>query len=179
MSQQIDIWIGSHYSQASTKILLLGESVYGSGEPLRDYIPRWINGQHDKTFSNLFQGMHDKKVSSTTLEERKYMWDHIVFYNFVTRLVGKTAKDRPTKEDYQASREPLRSILQSHSPHGVLILGKEQSYYSKPIIDMLGICNVVTYHPAWRFWKPSHLSDAMKQLLQQISSSNGQQAKAL
>lgn len=161
-----DIWVGSYYSSTTPRVLILGESVYGSGEPLRPYLERWIQGKlRDHTFGRIFNAFSASHTSRAAITERRGFWDRVIFYNFVVGTVGPTRKHRPTETAYKASRESLEGVLSEYKPMGVVILGKEQSQYSRKIIEGSGVRYKILPHPAaWgirtelltRGWKELH-----------------------
>ena len=160
-----DIWIGSNYYASAKRVLVLGESTYGSDPPLVDYIPTWIRRQvRDTTFSRIFNAFSGTHTNVATDEEREGFWSKIAFYNFVSRSVGPTRKHRPSDTDYRAAQEPLHSVLQQYAPTGVLILGVEQARYSQPIVRRLGVHSIVTPHPTSYGVSTKVLADAWNRL---------------
>ena len=160
-----DIWIGSNYRAASKRILVLGESTYGSDPALADYIPTWIRREvRDTTFARIFNGFSGAHTSRAKDAEREAFWASVAFYNFVTRSVGPTRKHRPTEADYRAAQAPLEAVLRDYSPTGVIILGTEQAEYSAPVVQRLGIRCVTTRHPTSYGLPTNVLTDAWRQL---------------
>ena len=137
-----NIWIGSAYQTSSPRVLILGESDYGGTDRLERYVPQWLEGApRDPTFSRISN-------SFAASLPRDQFWQEIAFYNFVPGMVGATRKERPTKAMYVQAQVVLPEVLRIIKPDGVLILGKEQSEYSQPVLHELGIAHTISPHPA-------------------------------
>lgn len=161
----IDIWIGSKYDASDKRILVLGESTYGSDPALADYIPMWIRREaRDTTFARIFNAFSGLHTSSADDGSREEFWSKIAFYNFVTRSVGPTREHRPTDADYRLAEAPLEAVLRKILPSGVVILGKGQAQYSEPVMRRLGIASVTAPHPTSYGLRTKILTDAWNQL---------------
>jgi hypothetical protein len=166
-----DIWVGSNYVETNPRMLVLGESVYGSGVPLKEYLPTWIHGaQRDQTFSRVFNALSGVRAASTTVQARQSFWDGVAFYNFVTIVVGALRSSRPTREAYMASRDSLRQVISQYRPHGVLILGKEQAGYSGPVVRETNVPFEVS--PTGFGIKTSWIAKPWKELREKLRATN-------
>lgn len=143
-----EIWIGQDYEVSGKRILVLGESWYGQLESLSDYIPKWAAGKiRDNTFSRIFNAGSGSHTSKAAEHEILQFWNSIAFYNFVVGTVGDTREHRPTKEQYESSKGPLRLVLEGLKPKGVWILGKGQAAYSEQVVRDMRLAYEVVAHP--------------------------------
>lgn len=139
MTHQESIWIGPSYQ--IKRIFILGESWFGdyADDLATDdgYIRAYLAGRvPDKLYTRIANGCG--------IEKREF-WESVMFTNFVQR-VGSTRDSRPTQKQYDEACERLSRILAEHAPHGVWVIGQEQAYYSKPIIEKAGIPVEVISH---------------------------------
>jgi hypothetical protein len=154
-----DIWIGSSYSQSPRRILILGESTYGQDPPLISYIPTWIAGAKDYTFSRIFNACSGAHTSTASIAQRQAFWDSIAFYNFLT-VALPSRETRPTDAQYRASEQALDEMLARYTPSGVWILGVGQARFSWPIVARHHIPYVVQRHPTSRGLRADNLRDS-------------------
>jgi hypothetical protein len=141
-----NIWVGSDFP--STRLLILGESTYGTDDPLSTYIPSWCRrNTPDQTFSRIFNAFSGHTASSATIAQREAFWTSIAFANFVEEAVGSERSHRPTPDHYRAAASALPALVRRLKPMGVLILGREQAQHSEPLICAAGILCVVCPHP--------------------------------
>ena len=149
-----NVWIGKHYTASNPKILLLGESDYGETGQLDKYIPEWLDRKNpDHTFARI-SNTFGSNIS------REEFWHQIAFYNFVPGSLGPTRAHRPTSQLYLEAQPVLSEVLNALKPDGVLILGIEQSHYSKPVIERYGVACSVSPHPAARGLSNERLTTA-------------------
>ena len=159
-----NIWIGSSYQESSPKVLILGESDYGGTDRLEKYIPQWLDGEpHDQTFARISNSF----AASIT---RDQFWQTIAFYNFVPGMVGEERKDRPTKAMYMQAKVVLPEVLSILNPDGVLVLGIEQSDFSQPVLQDLGVAHTVSPHPAAWGVTNERLTAAWNELMQKLEA---------
>ena len=159
-----NIWIGSAYQASSPRILILGESDYGGTDPLVAYVPQWLDKKHrDYSFARI------SNAFGSSLPRDRF-WNQIAFYNFVPGMVGESRNDRPTKSMYQQAQTVLPDVLNYLRPDGVLILGIEQSEYSKPVLSDLGITHEISPHPAARGLKNERLTAAWDNFMQVLKA---------
>jgi hypothetical protein len=162
-----ELWIGFKFGTPTNGVLILGESTYGADPPLTKYIPSWCRGnQPDQTFTRIFNAFSGSHSSSATPSEREAFWATIAFANFVNQPVGPTRDYRPTTAHYRDAALALPAILQrlKPKPRGVLILGREQSEYSVPVLRDLGLPFVVCRHPGARGVPTTELKTAWNEL---------------
>ena len=111
------------------KILVLGESWYGDwGTEFNSdqaYVAAYLEGK-------LRDGMYTKMANACGMDKVTF-WRSILFTNFVT-WAGSYRTDRPTTKMYKDAVPRLIELLQKFKPAGVWILGKEQSYFSAPVV---------------------------------------------
>jgi hypothetical protein len=166
-----DIWIGSRYGASDQRVLVLGESTYGSDPPLAEYIPMWIQrAVRDTTFARIFNAFSGTHTSRASITEREAFWAGIAFYNFVTCSVGPTRNCRPTIHDYRGGQAILETVLEQYHPTAVLILGREQAYFSEPVVARFGIRSVTTEHPASYGLRSQVLSTAWQDLKSHVGA---------
>ena len=157
-----NIWIGKHYEASNPRVLLLGESDYGDTPPLIEYIPQWLDRKHrDHSFARI-----SNTFGAGLLREK--FWDQIAFYNFVPGMVGPTRLHRPTPRSYSEAQPILGEVLNDLKPDGVLILGIEQSQYSKPVIQLFGAAHSIAPHPAARGLSNERLAAAWVEFTQTL-----------
>jgi hypothetical protein len=172
-----DIWVGARYKVSNPRILILGESVYGSGDRLEPYLRGWISGKKDYTFARIFNAFSGFRTSPVDPIGREAFWEKFVFYNFVVRLM-ETRKCRPRIQDYLESRATLLNVLKHNCPHGVVILGKEQGRYSEPTMEEYGCVYVTMQHPAARGIKTEELKGKWTELQAKIRNRHPEQSPA-
>lgn len=147
----MDLWVGPGYAGTPHKVLLLGESTYGDDGGLTACISRWIHRDvRDFTFARLFNLLSGHRTESATVAQRMAFWHDISFYNFVPGNVGPTNASRPTAKHWRSGEQPLRDMLARLQPDAVLILGKEQAGYSKPIVAAAQTRHIAVPHPCAR-----------------------------
>jgi len=140
---------------------VLGESWYGDfpDDLVTDdgYIRAYLAGR-------VTDAMYTRIANACDLE-RKEFWESIMFTNFV-QCVGATRDCRPKTEQYISACPRLAHLLDDHAPHGVWILGLEQSAYSAPVVARTGIPYEVSAHPTSFGMNKATLGASWKALLE-------------
>lgn len=143
---KVDLWIGPSFSYPAGGILVVGESWPGLVIPLASYIPQWLSGAGDTTYTQITNGFlvsrNAKKGSATA----KALWDRLAFMNFVQGSVGPITS-RPTARQYKLAAPVFQQVLAILQPRGCLIVGYGQSDYSRLPCETLRIPYIVVPHP--------------------------------
>ena len=148
-----DVWVGSNYAARIPRLLILGESTYGSSLPLISYVPGWISGAvKDRTFSNLYIALSTCSNSLRSCS-KTHIWDCIAFFNFVPGSIGTTYKSKASPSHFRSARSSLRQMVSLLAPTGVLILGLSQSDFSRPVIEQQCVPYVIVPHCGRAFSK--------------------------
>jgi hypothetical protein len=136
------VWKGRDFDR--TRILVLGESWYGSyeGELNFDHgwVSAWLRGEvRDDMYTKMARGVG---LGNDDL------WHSIAFTNYV-QCVGPDRKHRPTRAMYDAGAIRLRAIIEEFKPRVVWLLGKEQAVHSSTVVGDFGLPSVVSKHPSF------------------------------
>jgi hypothetical protein len=128
-------WVGKDYLNSDNKVLLIGESHYGTnGSAInleqrpnftRDYINNRClgnlseeNKQEHKFFSNTIKVIGNSESG----ELRQNIWFNAAFYNFVQRPLTDVKK-RPQTKDFRLGWEVLEDVLDVVQPSYCIFLG--------------------------------------------------------
>jgi len=128
-------YIGENYFNSNQKILVLGESHYGS-QKMNSY-PMWTRDVIEKEYlQDLAKGIKNSwiKCFRTTAEIltgkeyscSDYIWKDIAFYNFFQETVGDSnPRDKKyiTAELIEKSRMALKDVLEILNPDVVVVWG--------------------------------------------------------
>ena len=131
-------WIGKNYSTGGifrNKLLILGESHYGSSEDewftddlTRQSIQQKIGEApgHEgryyrmKFHTNIYRTFNTREESQQNISE---FWHSVAFMNVIQRSVGNGPRQRPIKEDWVNSLPIVLQTLQELRPDVVVVLG--------------------------------------------------------
>ena len=121
-------WVGSKYNDSPRKVLLLGDSHYGEGEPYKectqDVIQEWcINRTKPHRF---FTGIIWTLFGNTEDLEKKF--GKIAFYNYVQKFMP-APRISPSKIDYEAAQKPFIEVLEKLSPNFVVTFGYAMTWH--------------------------------------------------
>ena len=124
-------WIGENYASGreGKRVLVLGESHYaGDNSPdepewTRHYIQRGIEGIKHKFRTRIAATFVGRLL--TTEAERHAFWHSIAFANYIPVSVGKTARDEPSEDMWNAAIPVLAKLLEAQRPDLLLILSHE------------------------------------------------------
>jgi hypothetical protein len=142
-----DIWIGPRFADKSSGVLLLGESWPGVTTSLSAYIPSWLSGVGDTTYTQITNGFLLSRRAKRMKSTAKTIWDELAFLNFVPGSVGATISVRPSAGTFVAAAALLKTTLAKLCPRGCIIVGYEQSDYSRPVIEAARVPYFVVPHP--------------------------------
>lgn len=137
-------WVGRNY--VGRRIFVLGESYTGTYENELEYDDFYMAALLDKKpvlGPDLFIKMAAKLEMS--LSE---LWDQVAFTNMALGSIGATNETKVTPAQLRAGRPRLETLLLSHSPAGVLILGAKTGKAAEPVCKKLGIVCRTVYHPS-------------------------------
>jgi hypothetical protein len=135
-SEQIKIhpWVGDNYYGSPRKVLLMGDSHYGEGEPpvefTQDIIRHWCFG--DEPAGRFFTGIIWALFGNKNDLGEKY--DKIAFYNYVQKFMP-APRVSPSKADYEAAQKPFIEVLEKLSPDFVVSFGKEMTFHFPCIFE--------------------------------------------
>lgn len=116
-----------HNSRYGVRLLVLGESHYGTEEDygidltqkiIRDYAYAPGFAFHSKV-TNLLRGRTDWPTD----EERREAWRHVAFYNFVQEFVGDASRLPPTQKMWATAQAPFLEVIRALRPDVILVLG--------------------------------------------------------
>jgi hypothetical protein len=137
-------WIGSTIPQK--RILILGESWYGTPTPLTAYVAAWCTGsQVDPFFSRVFNTGSGHHTRTASIPQRTAFWSSVLFDNFVNWSVGKCRSCRPKPGDFATAARSFPSRIATLCPTSVWVLGLTQAHYSVPLLG--AYYHVVSPHP--------------------------------
>jgi len=131
------VWLGPNY--LSNRVFVLGQSWFGhyEGDLATDdgYIREYLAG-------NIHDAAYDRWARSSGMSLNDF-WNGIMFTNFV-QWTGPTRDPGPGAKDFKNAVPRLVALLNLHQPLAVWIIGKTQSKYSKPIVEVAQIaCEVI------------------------------------
>lgn len=125
-SVRFEPWVGPNYPQSGKKWLILGESHYGHMDAPTDYTQEltenYVSGSTTHRFWTRVARVFLR--SDAPLTETRQFWQQVAFYNYVQRIVGGAARQRPSPKDWQDSAEAFRRVLEQLRPTHMLVLGK-------------------------------------------------------
>lgn len=125
-------WIGSNYSNNSTRLLIVGESHYydpvenGSHEKhqskmfTREVIEEMAVGK-DYYQTRIFQNLHLALLGHDDFDGEK-IWSEVAFYNFVQRPM-RSNKERPSYDDFLSGWNSFHQLITHIKPTCVLFIG--------------------------------------------------------
>lgn len=131
MSVFIRPWKGKDYE--STRLLLLGESMYGSDpDGVQDNVLIWmientLSGDWKKRnnfYKKVYRVVTNRLWRDATPAERTAFWNRVAFLNFVQRPVLGGPRSRPSREMWVQSESTFRTEFERLRPAGVVVLGK-------------------------------------------------------
>lgn len=116
-----------HNSRYGVRVLVLGESHYGMTEDsgpgftqkiIREnaYVPGFA---FFSKLTNVLRG----RIDWPTDKERREIWQHVAFYNFVQEFVGGGSRIAPTPAMWQAAQAPFLEVVRALEPDVILVLG--------------------------------------------------------
>ena len=122
-------WQGVTYGSTDVRLLILGESHYGTNPPMRewtvDVVTRYIrNEPHEpwfRTFTNITQVVRGRRYSEI---DRKEFWNSVSFYNYVQEVAAEFARGRrPTLEMFVRSQGAFQEVISEPKPTHILAMG--------------------------------------------------------
>ena len=160
-------WVGEWYHEAKLyglRILLLGESHYGEGEPkasfTRNVVKRWGQDNRHSFFTKITKFiLNQGKNGNLTAAQRREFWEKVAFYNYVQEFAGAKARQRPTPEMWKRSEEAYYQVLEELEPDLVVVLGKQLAKHLPAPVDGITLCKV--NHPSSGFKYKDHAESLM------------------
>ena len=132
-------WVGARYGRdnrfGGVRLLVLGESHYGSGEEdhdtTQDVVRRWgqelpeVRGNEHRHlgFFTKTSKLLRRDPEWLTQPDREAIWDDVAFYNFVQTFVDGP-RNEPAIAQWCDGQKPLDTVLSTLKPSAVLVLGK-------------------------------------------------------
>lgn len=125
-------WVGAEYSSGGIfgkRILVLGESHYGDGEPSADTTARVFEEylgcpgtvppylQSFKRFERSLTG------TETDPQQRRRIWDSLLFYNFVQEISTDAPRQTPDVKNRQQSAAAFFEVLEKYRPEYIIAWG--------------------------------------------------------
>lgn len=142
-------WVGTNYDKGlnNKKTLILGESVYckppdecpcgpGINAACNFQAIDIVGGQIGKKdgkvkrhrfYTKIAKLLTGLQYSYLSNEKNMEFWESVAFYEFIQKSVGTEARERPTGEMWNNSRQPFLEVIEKLRPDIILITGKELS----------------------------------------------------
>ena len=114
-------WIGKKYSRQSTKLLVLGQSLYG-GKAYENRIiheTKWYLDD-DNCKSRPFPRMVYDLFNYQDLENSEF-WNSIAHYEYLLNP-KKAPRHKPTKKELEQAKDPFFKVVNKLSPTVVAVL---------------------------------------------------------
>jgi hypothetical protein len=143
-SSTMNPWIGSTIPHK--RILILGESWYGTPTALTAYLAAWCTGSvRDYLFSRVFNTGSGRDSRTASISQRTAFWNSVLFDNFVNWSVGAFRSSRPKPGDFASAARSFPSRISALCPTSVWVLGLTHARYSVPLLGAYH--HVVSPHP--------------------------------
>ena len=154
--RNFDPWVGSLYSEGGLnglKVLILGESHYGTPPESRDFtskiIKRWGQKEPSKFYTKTQRVVSlDRKRGSIPVTRRTEFWEKVAFYNYVQHFVGTKSRVRPTSTMWDKAKAPFLETVLELAPHVIVALGKELNRNLPQIPENISVAKII--HPSGR-----------------------------
>ncbi len=125
-------WVGAEYSSGGIfgkRILVLGESHYGDGEPSADATRRVLEEYLDcpETVPSYLQSFKRFERSLTGAEtdpqQRRRIWDSLLFYNFVQEVSTDAPRQTLDVKNPRQSADAFFEVLETYRPEYIIVWG--------------------------------------------------------
>ena len=125
-------WVGKEYATGGIfgkRILVLGESHYGDGEPLPDTTVRVFEEYLGcpETVPSYLQSFHKFERSLTGIktdaDQRRQIWDSLLFYNFVQEFSTNAPRKMLDVKNPSQSIEAFFEVLEEYRPEYIIAWG--------------------------------------------------------
>lgn len=125
-------WVGKDYVSGGIfgkRILVLGESHYGNGEPTSDTTLKVIGEYLDspesvppylQTFKVFERSLTGKE---TDRQQRQAIWDSLLFYNFVQEISTEAPRQKLDAKNLQKSVAAFFEVLDKYRPEYIIVWG--------------------------------------------------------
>ena len=142
---QFEPWVGANYCDGfagGPRLLILGESHYGSGPPERNFTQRftrqYAEGQWDDRFwtgimqtvlghtrAEIEQGVDILPINGGPViaMNRESFWQSVALYNYIQELLPGP-RQAPPAPAWQAARPAFEAVLEALKPQALLVHGK-------------------------------------------------------
>lgn len=155
-------WIGERYGAPDNvlqgrRLLVLGESHYHSDEALtgttlthmtREVVETYALRRPQRFFTNVTQVLAGRPKRQLSWDELSGLWRSIAFYNYVPVIVAGDSRVRPTREMFEAGREPFLQVLNDLRPEGIVVCGFQ--LWDHMVRGLPEALRVGEYHPPFR-----------------------------
>lgn len=125
-------WVGKQYATGGIfgkRILVLGESHYGDGEPSPDTTVRVFEEYLGcpETVPSYLQSFHKFERSlvgtKTDSQQRHQIWDSLLFYNFVQEVSTDAPRQTLGVKNPRQSAEAFFEVLETYRPEYIIAWG--------------------------------------------------------
>ena len=131
-------WVGEHYGESESRLLLLGESAYSwrdennklqhptldlPTEIVNEVLDDFENADNMPFMKKLSRGLAGEKEPSK--ERLHHVWHRVAFTNYVGGTAGEAPRERPTRDMWKAAKHAFRpNILNKLRPRRIIVIGK-------------------------------------------------------
>lgn len=123
-------WVGMDYSTGGVynkKVLVLGESHYGSGEDspddtigtIEEFVYEYQGEPYQQTFLCFERALAGREIGQN---EREQLWKSIMFYNFFQKSTTGP-RTAPNMEAMEESTNAFRELLEHYQPDCIIVWG--------------------------------------------------------
>lgn len=112
-------WVGKNYDDGRVRLMLLGESHYGSDIGKNETEKAVSDYMEGKTNYRFFSGAVKAAFGPGAGRDRL---DDVALYNYVQSVLEKPGA-RPTRKMWEAAKAPFRTVMEQLMPDEVLCLG--------------------------------------------------------
>lgn len=144
-------WIGNNFKNNNRRLLIVGESHYALGADDAEYQKRFKEATDDKFLTreciyespicgdwrnNTFDNIH-RVLLRTNDFDKELLWQQVVFYNFIPRLMDYRVKERPTWMDFYSSWKTFVDMVKIIKPTDCIFIGVSASNSFNQAMDEL------------------------------------------
>lgn len=123
-------WVGKNYSTGGVyvkKVLVLGESHYGSGEDspddtigtVEEFVYEYWGKPYQRTFLCFERALAGREINQ---EEHELLWNSMMFYNYFQKSTTGPRK-APIMEAKEESAKAFHELLEQYQPDAIIVWG--------------------------------------------------------
>lgn len=170
-------WIGKRYTKDNSfggRILLLGESHYGSQDCYTPDFTRWcvqalgIEDERHPFFNRVQKTLQEPQIGFPDRAARHSFWQDVAFANFIQEFPGQEHHNRPSTRQWREARSALPELLERLEPEFIAVLGMGVERWLPDLTTPL----VTTRHPSSRGFSPAKWHPVVKEALDQFLTRN-------